>query len=174
MGKAEIADVLYSELCTAIENLAKSVEIAVKHLALRAEFTATIADADKVERAARVLQSAALSSIDASDTDFALVPEDNAADAEETDCTALVFNNGASSGVHAKCPNRSSLVPEPLSEKSYAVKASPIVDELYEACDWLSKVQTPNKELENGRGRKESAIAERVLALHDRFNWSIK
>jgi hypothetical protein len=51
--------VLHIELCGAIKDLAKSVEIAVARMKLRAECAAVIADAEKVENAAGALRAVA-------------------------------------------------------------------------------------------------------------------
>lgn len=140
MGKiaeTENAEALHIELCTAIADLAKSVEFAVKRMALRAEFNAAIVDADKAEHAAQVLQIAA--------------------SGEPTDDNT----NGG-------------LVPEPVSEKAHTVSTNAAVEELYAACRWLATAQAPRKESRAEEGRTESAIATRVLELHDRFSWPIK
>ena len=170
MEKAEIADTLYIELCSAIKDLANSVDIAIKRMALRAEFRAAIADANEVERAAQLLRSAALSTDDTSEADVSLVPDNSVADVAEASCTPLLLETRELPPVTDPDPP----VPEPVSEKSFLVKTSPIVDELYEACRWLSKEQDSEKAIENGFKRKDSAIAERVLALHDRYRWPIK
>ena len=51
--------VLHIELCGAIKDLAKSVEIAVARMKLRAECAVVIADTEKVESAAETLRSLA-------------------------------------------------------------------------------------------------------------------
>ena len=56
------ADALYAELCSAIADLAKSVDIAVTQMKLRAQCTATIANATKVEHAAELLRATATQS----------------------------------------------------------------------------------------------------------------
>ena len=48
-----ISDVLHIELCSAINDLAKSVEVAVTRIKLRAECNAAITDAEKAEKAAK-------------------------------------------------------------------------------------------------------------------------
>src|SRR4029079_4710946 len=63
MSKAKTAaDALHAELCSAIADLAKSVDIAVTQMKLRAQCTAAIANAKKVERAAEVLRATATQS----------------------------------------------------------------------------------------------------------------
>ena len=52
-------EVLHIELCGAINDLAKSVHVAVARMKLRAECTAVIADTEKVENAAETLRSVA-------------------------------------------------------------------------------------------------------------------
>ena len=54
------AEALHLELCTAIADLAKSVDVAVARIALCSKCTAAIDDAAKVERAAEALRAAAL------------------------------------------------------------------------------------------------------------------
>ena len=56
------ADALHAELCSAIADLAKSVDIAVTQMKLRAQCTATIANATKVEHAAELLRATATQS----------------------------------------------------------------------------------------------------------------
>ena len=56
------ADALYAELCSAIADLAKSVDIAVTQMKLRAQCTAAIANATKVEHAAELLRATATQS----------------------------------------------------------------------------------------------------------------
>src|SRR4029078_9018769 len=56
------ADALHAELCSAIADLAKSVGIAVTQMKLRAQCTAAIANATKVEHAAEVLRATATQS----------------------------------------------------------------------------------------------------------------
>ena len=62
MGKitnAYIPDVLHIELCSAISDLAKSVDVAVKRIALRSKCSTAIADAEKTESFAEALRTAA-------------------------------------------------------------------------------------------------------------------
>ncbi len=51
---------LHAELCTAINDLAKSVDVAVMRMRLRAKCTVAIADTVKVTRAAEALRAAAI------------------------------------------------------------------------------------------------------------------
>lgn len=60
MGKDPVTDTIHQELWTAIAELAKSVDFAVKRMAMRAKFAAAIADAKKTERAAEAFLAAAL------------------------------------------------------------------------------------------------------------------
>jgi hypothetical protein len=66
MGKVSkaktAADALHAELCSAIADLAKSVDIAVTQMRLRAQCTAAIANATKVEHAAELLRATATQS----------------------------------------------------------------------------------------------------------------
>ena len=140
MGKiAETAnsEALHVELCTAIADLAKSVDFAVKRMALRAEFNAAIVDANKAELAAQSLQIAASS--------------------QQTN------------GIMSVRP-----VSEPVSEKAHTVGTNAAVEELYAACRWLVSAQAPRENSNVKEGRVESAIATRVLELHDRYSWTIK
>ncbi len=61
MGNVSDSDpeTLHIELCGAINDLAKSVEVAVSRLKLRAECAVVIADAGKVESAAETLRAVA-------------------------------------------------------------------------------------------------------------------
>ncbi len=54
-----VTDTLHAELCAAIADLAKSVEVAVTRMALRARCTTAIADAATAEHAAELLRVAA-------------------------------------------------------------------------------------------------------------------
>jgi hypothetical protein len=55
-------DTLHAELCAAIADLAKSVEVAVTRMALRARCTTAIADAATAEHAAELLRVASVHS----------------------------------------------------------------------------------------------------------------
>jgi CRISPR/Cas system CMR subunit Cmr4 (Cas7 group RAMP superfamily) len=74
MGDISEADpkVLHIELCGAIKDLAKSVEIAVARMKLRAECAVVIADTEKVEDAAETLRAVAIEPATPGDT--SLVP----------------------------------------------------------------------------------------------------
>lgn len=63
---------LYIELCGAVNDLAKSAQIAVARMKLRAECAAVIADAEKVEDAAETLSAVAKETATQGDT--SLVP----------------------------------------------------------------------------------------------------
>src|SRR5690349_22947312 len=73
-SESAISEGLHRELCTAITELARSVDIAVKHIALRSRCTAAIADAEKVERAAEALRAVALEVEQTEAQDITLVP----------------------------------------------------------------------------------------------------
>ena len=60
MGKELVGDAIHHELCAAIAELAKSVDVAVKRMAIREKFTAAMTDAKKTEQAAAALRAAAL------------------------------------------------------------------------------------------------------------------
>jgi hypothetical protein len=60
VGTDPVTDTIHQELCAAIAELAKSVDLAVKRMAIRAKFAAAIADAKKTERVAGELLAAAL------------------------------------------------------------------------------------------------------------------
>lgn len=71
-----ISDVLHIELCSAINDLAKSVEVAVTRIKLRAECNAAITDAEKAEKAAATLRFITASSDETPEQcEVALVPE---------------------------------------------------------------------------------------------------
>ena len=75
MAGEATADTLHAELCAAIADLAKSVEVAVTRMALRARCTTAIADAATAERAAELLRVAAVHSPEAEEQEeTALVP----------------------------------------------------------------------------------------------------
>src|SRR4029079_8451911 len=60
MGNDPVSDALCYELFAAIAELAKSVDVAAKRMALRAKFTTAIIDARKAERVAEALRAAAV------------------------------------------------------------------------------------------------------------------
>jgi len=60
VGNDPVTDAIHHELCAAIADLAKSVDVAVRRMAIRAKFTAAMTDAQKTERAAAALRAAAL------------------------------------------------------------------------------------------------------------------
>jgi hypothetical protein len=64
---------LHAELCTAIDDLAKSVDVAVMRMRLRAKCTVAIADTVKVTRAAEALRAAAIAG--AKREEVSLAPE---------------------------------------------------------------------------------------------------
>ena len=60
MGNDPVTDAIHHELRAAIAELARSVDIAAKRMAIRAKFTAAMADAKKTEQAAAALRAVAL------------------------------------------------------------------------------------------------------------------
>ena len=60
MGNDPGSHALHRELCDAIAELARSVDIATKRIALRAKISAAIADARKAEKVALALRAAAM------------------------------------------------------------------------------------------------------------------
>ena len=132
-----------------IADFARSIEISVKQLGLRAKFTAAIADAEIAERAAERLRVTAIQSADVAET-VPLVP-------------AIPIRSNARRDVfsHANDFDRRN----PLPNK--------IVEELYAACNWLTATQNSHCRQVDGRNR-ESAIAARIAELHDRLGGLIK
>jgi hypothetical protein len=70
----DLSDALHIELRSAINDLAKSVQVAVLRINLRAECDATIADAEKTELAAKNFR-AAMATEAAEQAEVPLVPE---------------------------------------------------------------------------------------------------
>jgi len=139
------ADALHGELCSAIADLAKSVDVAVTRIALRAKCTAAIADAVKVEQAAEALIAVAREA-EAAEHDITLVP-----------------------AVHTlEKPRRESERPV---EQAVPCTAA---DELYDACSWLATQQGPRPAVEGQDSRQESIIAMRILELQERLGGLIK
>ena len=149
MSKAKTAaDALHAELCSAIADLAKSVDIAVAQMKLRAQCAAAIANASKVEHAAELLRVTAMQS-------------------------------------PAKKAERASIVPPVLDAqklrreknarqtklRSRDVPPNKAVEDLHVACKRLTTAQ-PYHKVKKRPG--ESAIALRILELHDRFGGLIK
>jgi hypothetical protein len=137
-------EALHGELCAAIADLARSVDVAVTHLALRAKCTITIADATKTERAAEALRDAARRTAES------LKPQQ----------TTLVPELPATANLRQE-DNWSPLVPR-----------SEAVDELYAACNWLVTAQASSDAPIQRSG--DSAIATRMLELHNRLGGLIK
>lgn len=132
-----------------IADLARSIEISLKQLSLRAKFTAVIADAEKAERAAERLRATAVQSADIAET-VPLVP------------TIPIRSNSRQDVLsYANDYDRRNTLP------------NQIVDELYIACNWLMTTQNTRSKQADGRSR-ESAIAARIAELHDRLGGLIK
>ena len=140
ISKATTADALHTELCAAIADLAKSVDIAVSQMALRAKFTAVIADATKTERAAEAFRVAVTHST-------------------ETEEKLVILM----AGTPKTAKSRRRRVPPPDARTGNAV------GELYEACSWLATMQAPRLAPEAQKYRNESVIAMRILELQDRL-----
>ena len=136
------ADALHAELCSAIADLAKSVDIAVTQMKLRAQCTAAIANATKVEHAAELLRAIATQSA-AEKTDRAIIVP-----------PVLAF-------------------PKSRREKNESPDVPPTkaVEDLHTACKRLTTAEPHHKKKDPP---PESAIAMRILELHDRFGGLIK
>ena len=142
------ADALHAELCSAIADLAKSVDIAVTQMKLRAQCTAAIANARKVEHAAELLRATATQS-----------------SAKKTDRVSIVepvLDSQKSRREKNACQTKVG---------SRDVPPSKAVEDLHAACKRLTTAQPPHKKNDQPA---ESAIAMRILELHDRFGGLIK
>lgn len=132
-----------------IADLARSIEIHVKQLALRAKFTAVIADTEKAAYAAERLRTTAIRSADIAET-VPLVPAIPIRSKSHRD--VLSYAND--------CDRRDTL-------------PNQMVEELYVACNWLMATQNSRSKQVDGRNR-ESAIAARIAELHERLGGLIK
>jgi len=132
-----------------IADLAKSIEVIVRQLGLRAKFTAVIADAEKAEYAAERLRDTAIESAGVAES-VPLVPA---------------------------IPIRSNSGRDVLSYTSDDVRLdtlpNQVVEDIYVACNWLIATQNSRGRQADGRNR-ESAIAARMAELHDRLGGLIK
>ena len=143
------ADALYAELCSAIADLAKSVDIAVSQMKLRAQCTATIANATKVEHAAELLRATATQSAATEKTEQAIVVPPVMAfpkSCREKNGRQAVFS-------------------------SRDLPPSKAVEDLDAPCKRLTTAEPHHKKDDQP---PESAIAMRILELHDRFGGLIK
>ena len=142
------ADALHAELCSAIADLAKSVDIAVTQMKLRAQCTAAIANATKVERAAELLRATATRS-----------------SAKKTERAGIVPPVLDSQKLRREKDARQTRL------RSRDVPPNEAVEDLHAACKRLATAQPHQKK----KGQPaESAIAMRILELHDRFGGLIK
>ena len=149
MSKAKTAaDALHAELCSAIADLAKSVDIAVTQMRLRAQCTAAITNATKVEHAAELLRVTAMQS--------------PAKKAERASIVPPVLDAQKS---------RREKNARPTTLRSRDVPANKAVENLQAACKRLTTAQPHHKKKDQPA---ESAIAMRILELHDRFGGLIK
>ena len=149
MSKAKTAaDALHAELCSAIADLAKSVDIAVTQMKLRAQCAAAIANATKVEHAAELLRAAAKQSSAKKTGRVSIVPPVLDAQKSRREKTA-----------------------RPTKLRSRDVAPNKAVEDLPAACKRLTTAQPHHKEKDQPA---ESAIALRILELHDRFGGLIK
>ena len=152
MGKVSkaktAADALHAELCNAIADLAKSVDIAVTQMKLRAQCTAAIANAAKVEHAAELLRATATQSSAKKTGRVSIVPP--VLDAQKS---------------------RREKNARPTTLRSRDVPANKAVENLQAACKRLTTAQPHHKKKDQPA---ESAIAMRILELHDRFGGLIK
>ena len=152
MGKVSkaktAADALHAELCNAIADLAKSVDIAVTQMKLRAQCTAAIANAAKVEHAAELLRATATQS--------------SAKKAERASIVPPVLD--AQKSRREKNARQAKL-------RSRDVPPNKAVEDLHAACKRPTTTQPQDKKRDQPA---ESAIAMRILELHDRFGGLIK
>ena len=149
MSKAKTAaDALHAELCSAIADLAKSVDIAVTQMKLRAQCAAAIANASKVEHAAELLRATATQS--------------SAKKAERVSVVPPVLD--AQKSRREKNARQAKL-------RSRDVPPNKAVEDLHAACKRPTTTQPQDKKRDQPA---ESAIAMRILELHDRFGGLIK
>ena len=152
MGKVSkaktAADALHAELCSAIADLAKSVDIAVTQMKLRAQCTAAIANATKVEHAAELLRATATQSSTKKTERVSIVPPMLDAQKSRRDKNA-----------------------RQTKLRSRDVPPNKTVEDLHAACKQLTTAQRHHKKKDQPA---ESAIAMRILELHDRFGGLIK
>ena len=144
-GDANSFDALHVELCSAITDLAKSVDVAVSRIALRARCNAAIVDAAKAERAADVLRKAVSQ------------PTEHAGEGEVTLVPGVL-------------PTR---IEVPKDNSASDIQEWEAMDELFAACNWLSKKQGTRQESKGPRFG-DSIIATRILELQDRLGGLIK
>jgi hypothetical protein len=138
------AEALHGELCAAIADLAKSVEVAVQRMAFRARCNAAIAGATKAEFAAEFLRVAAAHSPEPEEQEFiTTVPLLTASSRQENRSDVEVYTPGPA-------------------------------DELYSACHWLAATQIRRTTPEEDSYREESKIAMRVFELQVRLGGLIK
>jgi len=152
MGKVSkaktAADALHAELCSAIADLAKSVDIAVTQMKLRAQCTAAITNATKVEHAAELLRATATQSSAKKTGRVSTVPP--ALDSQKSR--------------REKNARQTKL-------RSRDVPPNKAVEDLHAACKRLTTAELHHKKKDQPA---ESAIAMRILELHDRFGGLIK
>lgn len=135
--------------------------------ALHAELAAAIADlAKSVDVAARrIMLRAKL--------------ETAIAGAAETERAADALRAAALNATTVES-NKTSLAPEAATAEVsqdcalHHQQTTDSASELYEACNWLIIEQSPRLALENENQLNESAIAMRILELHDRLDGSKK
>jgi len=132
-----------------IADLARSIEVTVRQLGLRAKFTAVIADAEKAEYAAEQLRDTAIESAGVAES-VPLVP-------------AIPIRSGSGRDV-------------PSHTNDSAVRdrrPNQVVEDIFLACNWLAATQNSRCRQADGRNR-ESAIAARMAELHDRLGGLLK
>lgn len=132
-----------------ITDLARSIEIIVKQLGLRAKFAAVIADVEKVEHAAERLRTTAMQSADIAET-IPLVP-----------------------AIPIRSHSRQAVLSYANDYDRCTTLSNQVVEELYTACNWLMTNQKSRSKQADGRNQ-ESAIASRIAELHDRLGGLIK
>ncbi len=135
-------DVLHVELCAAINDLARSVDVAITRIVLGTECAATTADTDKTECVAEVIRVSA----------SARSPEPD--DHKDTEIVLTL-----------------PLLTPSLKQDDWKEDAAEceVVDELNDACRWLAAAQVPRIAPQQEGYRDESKIAMRILELQTRF-----
>ncbi len=135
-------DALHVELCAAIDDLAKSVDVAITRMALRAKCAPKIAGADTGECVAEIIR--------------VIAPAQSTEHHDHRDAEIVLTLPLLSS----------SFKPDDSKEIAADYEA---VDELNDACRWLAAAQVPRVAPQQEGSREESKIAMRVLELQTRL-----
>ena len=153
MGKIQnttVPDVLYAEFLAAISDLTKSMAIAVARMALRAQCSAAIADAEKAERAAEALYFATAHSTEMAEQEQMCHVAQTATTGQQDSSPCDVRTIGSLDELYAAC------------------------SWLNAACNWLETAQAPRAEPKGEIRSAESVIAMRMVQLQDRLGGFIK